>query len=375
MPTIPCYTCELLDGQRIRFALKRRPGSRQWFACFRDADNKRRELTTGDRSKHAAEESALPVIRDAYAPKDTAQHKTWDEAVDLATRHMTAKNLRPGSIEQYLYSIRLLRRAYPKSQGPADITPRMAENYKLMRFEAGRTPRTIRNDLHNLSILYAHWWRDVCRILTIDPFADITAPKEDKKPPRIVEAEEKKAFFTWLQKRWPGWRLPLLFLEVQAAIGCRIGELSRATRDSLRENRITFTSDSTKGRRQRSCSLSPALFTELQALAGPTYVFERFTQELHLARVGRKSFHEFTPIRLVKWLQGEADAYFKASKAKKWKLHNLRGTAMSRARMAGIAEGEAAVAFGCNPETMRKHYLNLDEVAIADGVFSLLRGD
>jgi hypothetical protein len=32
------------------------------------------------------------------------------------------------------------------------------------------------------------------------------------------------------------------------------------------------------------------------------------------------------------------------------------------------------VAFGCNPETMRKHYLNLDEVAIADQVF-LRMGD
>ena len=38
--------------------------------------------------------------------------------------------------------------------------------------------------------------------------------------------------------------------------------------------------------------------------------------------------------------------------------------------MAGIPEGDAAVAFGCNPETMRKHYLNLDEVAIADQVFT-----
>jgi hypothetical protein len=36
--------------------------------------------------------------------------------------------------------------------------------------------------------------------------------------------------------------------------------------------------------------------------------------------------------------------------------------------MAGVPEADAAVAFSGNPETMRKHYLNLDEVAIADQV-------
>jgi predicted phage-related endonuclease len=45
---------------------------------------------------------------------------------------------------------------------------------------------------------------------------------------------------------------------------------------------------------------------------------------------------------------------------------------MSRARQAGIGESDAAIAFGCNPSTMREHYLALDETAIADEVFSRL---
>ena len=57
-----------------------------------------------------------------------------------------------------------------------------------------------------------------------------------------------------------------------------------------------------------------------------------------------------------------------------FKLHNFRGTAMSKARMAGVAESDAAVAFGCNPSTMREHYLALDEAAIADKVFSAMDG-
>ena len=166
----------------------------------------------------------------------------------------------------------------------------------------------------------------------------------------------------------------MLFLEVEAAIGCRIGELAHATPDRLQDGRLTFTSETTKGRKQRACLLPPALYAELQKIAGPQHVFERFAQELHRARKGAKPFQDFTPARLVKWVQGEAEAYFHTTKAKHFKLHSLRATAMSQARMAGIAEGDAAVAFGCNPETMRKHYLNLDEVAIADQVFARLRG-
>lgn len=55
---------------------------------------------------------------------------------------------------------------------------------------------------------------------------------------------------------------------------------------------------------------------------------------------------------------------------KKFKLHNLRGTAMS-----GIHFEDAAVAFGCNPDTMRKHYLELDEVAVTDRVMEAIQGN
>jgi hypothetical protein len=45
---------------------------------------------------------------------------------------------------------------------------------------------------------------------------------------------------------------------------------------------------------------------------------------------------------------------------KKFKLHNFRGTSMSKAKTAGVSYDEAAFAYGCHPETMRKHYIDLD---------------
>jgi site-specific recombinase XerD len=149
-------------------------------------------------------------------------------------------------------------------------------------------------------IVYGLWWRNVCKILNSNPFAEIVPPKEDKTPPRVVTAEEKERFFAWVRDRWPGWRLPLLFLEVEAAIGCRVGELASTTTDRLCDGRLTFTSETTKGRKQRACLLPPALFAELQKAAGPQYVFEHFARELYVARKKRYPFLPFTPARLVK---------------------------------------------------------------------------
>ena len=43
-----------------------------------------------------------------------------------------------------------------------------------------------------------------------------------------------------------------------------------------------------------------------------------------------------------------------------------------RAKMAGVSYDDAAIAFGCNPDTMRKHYLALEEIEISDRVMDKL---
>ena len=42
--------------------------------------------------------------------------------------------------------------------------------------------------------------------------------------------------------------------------------------------------------------------------------------------------------------------------------------------LAGISYDDAAVAFGCNPDTMRQHYIALDEVDISDRVMDRIQG-
>jgi hypothetical protein len=372
----------------VRYALKTRANSPCYFVCFRDAEGRRRELTTGEHAKHAAQDVAPEKIREDFAAKKQ-DRLPWGEAVELMLRHMQAQNLRPGTILQYKVAVNALRKVFPDSCGPADITPAMAERFKLERMEAKGDgekrkvskikPVTVGGNLNNLSIVFGHWFRDTLKIIDDNPFAAVQLPKYDKAPPRIIAAEEQVGIVDWLQARW-GWRLPLLFLETKAAIGCRISELAHARTEGLKDGRITFTSETTKGRKQRACLLPTALYAELREIAGPQYVFERFAEELRAIHRGRgmphhaRTVHDYTPPRLVNWLQDQSRLYFEETKAKRFKLHNFRGTAMSKARMAGVAESDAAVAFGCNPSTMRNHYLTLDEATIADKVFSAMDG-
>ena len=295
-------------------------------------------------------------------------------------RYMQADNLRPGTIQQYEIAAGLLRKAYPNTPGPGQVTPAMAQKFKVLRLEAKKSPRTVAGNLDNLSIVYGHWWCGVCKLLDENPFAEVEPPKQEKRPPRVIEPSEQEQFLHWLSTRCGKWRLPILLLEVKSLTGCRIGELASASTASLKDGRLCFEAVTTKGRKQRSVRLPPALYEELKKLAGPSFVFERYSVQLrsfHLKR-GKTRYvtmvSDFIPHRLVNWLEDRVVEYLKANpKVKKFKLHNFRGTAMSRARMAGVSYDDAAVAFGCNPQTMRQHYIALDEVTISDRVMEKIQ--
>jgi hypothetical protein len=136
-----------------------------------------------------------------------------------------------------------------------------------------------------------------------------------------------------------------------------------------------------KGRKQRNVKLPPNLYEELKAITGKKFVFGAFAAQLRKVHAKRGNPHhaicvgDFSPGQLRAWLQDEKKLYFeKNPAAKPFKLHNFRGTAMSKARMAGVGFDDAAVAFGCHPETMRKHYVALDETEISDRVMDKLQG-
>jgi len=123
------------------------------------------------------------------------------------------------------------------------------------------------------------------------------------------------------------------------------------------------------------------LYGELLSIAGLTFLFERFPDQLREILFARKRPQHakcvrlpYDPKRLVRWLQDRLVEFRKERPdIPRFKLHNDRGTAMSRAKSAGVAYAAAAIAFGCNPETMRKHSIALDETAVADAVMDRIQ--
>ena len=377
--------CVLEDGRRVRFALKKRPRDPFYLVAFRGPDGSRLERSTKEPSQRRATESATAIIQDEFATKPVVNDLSWDEARDVIVRHMQARNLRPATIDDYRFTLNTLQQAFPKTKGPADITPMMAERYKIFRLKLGKAVWTVKRQFERLERgLRTLASARVCKIVTSNPFADIEPPKVERNPPRIIAPEEVQAFFDWLKERWLGWRFPLLFLEVKRLVGCRITELASAATDGLRDGRIRFEAGANnEGPKAAERKVAAASLRRIaEKIAGKKFVFGAFATQLRRVHIKRGNPHhaisvgDFSPGQLRAWLQDEKSLYFEAGiqPQSPFKLHNLRGTAMSKARMAGVGFDDAAIAFGCHPETMRKHYVALDETEISDRVMDKIQG-
>lgn len=381
--------CDLPDGRRIPYTLQRRERDPFYLVCFRDPNRKRKELSTKAANLKRAKIVAAAKISEAYGTSErpfvewdgTEKEDGVDGAIERLKKATAAKNIRPTTIEQYVVAIRNLRKFFPDSKGPADITPGNAQAFIERREAEGKSPRTLAGNITNLSIVFGRWFRDTCKIVDDDPFAKIERTKLDQPKPRVISDDERQAFVTWLLKRWDNWRLPVLFLEIKASIGCRIGELASLKTEHIKDGRVEFKADVTKGRKERAPKLPAALFAELKAIAGPTYAFERFADELRAihdsrgldriaARVG-----PFSPERMYRWLQDELKTYCRKTGAKRFKWHNFRGTAMSKARDLGIPYEDGSEFFGCGVETMRKHYVAFDSQEVSDSVADRMHGE
>lgn len=368
--------CILPDRRPVKFLLQQRDGRDPFYNVrFVGPEKRRVERSTKCANLKGARDVACQIIREEYTPKSTVANIPWDEAVTKITAAMKAQNLRERSIEEYLAVVRTLRKVYPILRGPADITEALAKQFKLVRQQEDLSPRTVAGNIGNLSIIWAKWFRDELGILDHNVWDAVELPKLDKPTPRFIEPEEEQAFLTWLSHRWDGWRLPVLVLEVKGLIGCRVLELCAVRSSAFRDGRLTFEAVTTKGRKTRKAKLPEAICQELETLAGPVYLWERYSEQLrefHRKKGNNnhaKCVKDFLPQRLKRFLQNEVAEYCQAHPdARPFTLHDFRGTAMSTAKKAGVTYDEAAITFGCHPETMRRHYIVIDEVAISDGV-------
>jgi integrase len=271
---------------------------------------------------------------------------------------------------------------FPEATTPADVTPEMANEFKRKRAEVHNSPWSTKGDLATLRAVFGKWLMRECGLLIANPFANVKPPKCDEPDVRIVAAEESKALFDWLSTRWNGWKLPAVYLEVAALLGWRAMEIaSIKDEDLLQGGFVRVTATKSKTRKYKYGWLPADLYDRVKACSAGGWVFGRFSDELrrllllwmrkpHLAACVR----EFTPKRLVGWLQDElgrfndeaAEAVEEGQpKPERFALHDFRRTAITWLQMAGVSEKEVSVMVGATPEVIRRHYEKLDQLAIA----------
>ena len=389
MPRQAPHICIMADGRRIPFSIKNRSREPFYLVCFRSPHGQRLERSTKEASLKRAVDAAQSIIQQEYEPKVRSAFVAWDEALSSLRKRMQENNNRPRTVADYLDTLQALRKVFPASLGPGDITPALAKQFKstyqsrsYSRGKArqpkvwkgrGRKPkppteptafsrkaRTVASRLNKLRVIWSKWFIEELGCCTQNPWEDVTLPKLDKLAPRYLTAEEVKAFFDWLTDRWQGWRLPVLFFTIKGFLGNRISELCGLRTEQLQSGRVVFVADATKGRKERKALLPRDVFAELWEQAGPVWVWGRFPGELQerliaLDKPAWKLNPEFSPARLKWWLQDElADDNAAHPERRRIKAHDFRRKAMTEAWRLGIPLEKAAIAFGCNPNTMRR---------------------
>lgn len=374
-------------GRVIGYAVRHRANDPTYFVYFRGPTGQRIERDTNQTRKEAAREAARALIDREYTPNDQLPDKmTWDDAIAKLNLRMRAMNLRADSIAFYLKVIRHIRGFYGETTGPADVSPKMAATFRdVVSTQPGKRKKvlsahTVKGLINGLSVVWEKWFVEELGICAGNPFADVDPPKTDKVTVRWATDDQVKAFYTWLTGRFCEWELPHLFFRTKSQTGSRLEDLCSVRSVNLRDGTIVFTSDTMKGRKTRVATLSDDLFHALSKIKGKTFLWESYPSALKKA-IAAKGWPahqlrlDFDPLRMAAWVATLfADFNDDHPDQPRFTSHQFRKRAFTVAKLAGVDSRDAAIAFGCNPDTMAKHYVGVDETQIAATVAKKLAG-
>jgi integrase len=293
---------------------------------------------------------------------------------------------RISTLGYYLKILRVVHKAYNVTDGPADISPGMAEalKKKLMTTPGRRkqlpSAHYVAGVLSGLNALWQKWFMEELNLCHGNPWQDVEPPKADKLAVKFATDEQIEHFYGWLDERYGSWPFPKLFLAMKALTGCRLMDLCALKSPQLQEGRLVFPADLTKGRKERSVPVPADLFEAVNAFKGPTWLWENYIPGLKAAITakGWPSFQlkeQFDPKRLYFWIETQFADYRKAHpELPRLTTHMFRKRAFTLAWRAGIDVRHASIAYGCNVDTLVKHYVHMDEQQITDDVFAKMYG-
>ena len=127
--------------------------------------------------------------------------------------------------------------------------------------------------------------------------------------------------------------------------------------------------------------LPKELGAALGGFKGKTWLWEGYASGLKTA-LEAKGFpthrmrDEFSPQRLYYWVETLFADYRKAFQDRPvLTSHMFRKRAFTMAWQAGVDARRASIAYGCNVDTLMRHYVDLDEQAVTDDVFAVMHGE
>ena len=80
-----------------------------------------------------------------YLVRPVGADVTWEEAQEALGKAMLANNNRQNTVDDYLYTIKVLRATFPGTCGPAEITTRLAKAFKAKYATEGYVRRKARS--------------------------------------------------------------------------------------------------------------------------------------------------------------------------------------------------------------------------------------
>jgi site-specific recombinase XerD len=157
--------------------------------------------------------------------------------------------------------------------------------------------------LAGLSALWQKWFIDDLKLLSENPWRDVTPPKTDMLPVNYADDTTIEHFYGWLAERFGDWPFPKLFLSVKAYTGCRLMDLCSLRSCQLNADRLVFPVETAKGRKERRVPLNPDLAAALEAFKGEVWLWEGYLPGLTAALKSNgwpthQVVAEFSPKRL-----------------------------------------------------------------------------
>jgi site-specific recombinase XerD len=378
----------LKTGERIRYSFVVRADSDVYFVRFRSIDGRRMERATKAIKKVDAIDAAHRLILEEYqqvAP--SSERLPWQVAKEKLVEGMKADGKRPKTIKGYIETLNKLIVLFPRALGPADVTDRMAGNFKT-KYANGqftrkrqvakgekapaydRTTKSLDSRIRTLKAVFA--WFKTLRLVETNPFETIAAPELDRHEVKYVKQGDINEFFTWMVERFPGWAMPRLFFTVKAVTACRLEDICNIRSDQLEDGRLVFTADTTKNRSERYALLPEDLYAKLNAYKGKTWLWERYPPELIAVNKAKgypthRQNPEFSPQRLYQWVVQIMQDYQKQT-GNDFSSHDFRKAAFTRAAEEDVHPKRAAVAFDVTAETMLRYYTATEKKKTADEV-------